>query len=233
MNSLFLDRALEKEKSIMIVFYRSGIKLDHQGMELSNLGVMSIYFSSNLNHMGNKLKDYLTNNRSRMGLTLSLLESEVLNNDLIKDGVPYATAILNNTYDFVKKLNIPDHSFIEKIIFPNINQNDEDFMTPYFFLKLSEENEDDYIKLTNIVINECKRQNCSASFRTSFGFRNISFEYFKNNKLIAEKVFKIAPGKLKWYKYFLMIDIINTVAKMTIKEFRNYDLKENLHVFKK
>lgn len=161
-----------------------------------------------------------------MGLTISLFESQLLNSIIENNRKLYSNSILKNTKEFVDNITIPSFSMFDSLNYPNKQVGSDYHLTPYFFLTIKENLEDDYIKLVKIIKFKLGLYNCDANFRTSFGFRNISFEYLRNSGNNSEKVFKIAPGKLTGLNYYVILDIINECSQLSLEEFRGINIEE-------
>lgn len=133
----------------------------------------------------------------------------------------YAKIILENTAFFFSQLNVSDDSFVDRIITADINYtNISQYSTPYFFIKLKSATEDDYINISKLIKYELRKVGLDIGFRTSFGFRNISFEYIKNKNVKNSEILKIVPGLMKGYTYYKMIDILNGIFTKSYDVFK-------------
>ena len=113
-----------------------------------------------------------------------------------------------------------NNSFIDRIIYPDIvYENFKLYKTPYFFIKLKNASEEDYINVCKYIKYRFLIDGVDISFRTSFGFRNISFEYVKIRNVKNSEVLKIAPGYMRGYSFHKFIDILNEIFNKTYKEF--------------
>lgn len=199
-------RLLKNYRRLIIIFFRSGLKLDQQGLELINLGILSLYLTSDLYYIKNSLLDFMQENRSRTGLSLSLMDSFILNDIITMRDTTYSKKILTNTSYFISQLKISELSFVSEVICANVEYANIDYhSTPYFFIKLKDADEKDYINLCKLIKYEFLKVGLEINFRTSFGFRNISFEYVKNRNIKNSEVLKIAPGVMRGYAYYKMI----------------------------
>lgn len=209
-----------EHKRIIFIFYRSGIKLDQMGFEVLNLGILSLYFTKDLFFIKEKLLSFMKDNRSRNGHCLSVMDTHLLKNIQKINNKNYAKVILDNTKYFVSKLKYTNNSFIDRIIYPDIvYENFKLYKTPYFFIKLKNAFEEDYINVCKYIKYRFLIDGVDISFRTSFGFRNISFEYVKIRNVKNSEVLKIAPGYMRGYSFHKFIDILNEIFNKTYKEF--------------
>jgi len=218
-----IDEILNKFKNkdkVIICSIRSGLKLDQEGMEFSNCGLLSFYFSKDLNPMIKPVYSYLEDYRGKTGKALNFYDICMLDNDYFFMNPNYAEDILENTYDFYQLLSIKTNNVIKKVVYPYADRKYSYYKTPYLFIKLQEDKEESYKLLLDILIEICEINGCYLNSRNSFGFRNISVEYFQNIEDLS-LVFKIAPGKLKGYKFFLLIEILNYISEMDLKTFKS------------
>lgn len=209
-----------EHKRIIFIFYRSGIKLDQMGFEVLNLGILSLYFTKDLFFIKEKLLSFMKDNRSRNGHCLSVMDIHLLEDIQKINNKNYANVILDNTEYFVSKLKYSNNSFMDRIIYPDsVYENFKLYKTPYFFIKLKNASEEDYINLCKYIKYRFLTDGVDISFRTSFGFRNVSFEYVKIRNLKNSEVLKIAPGYMRGYSFYKFIDILNEIFNKTYKEF--------------
>lgn len=212
---------LKNHNHIITIFYRSGLKLDQEGFDLINLGIASLYLSHDIEDIKETLLDFMQSNRSYAGTSLSLMELDILKTIIEIHNKNYAKIILENTAFFFSQLNVSDDSFVDRIITADINYtNISQYSTPYFFIKLKSATEDDYINISKLIKYELRKVGLDIGFRTSFGFRNISFEYIKNKNVKNSEILKIVPGLMKGYTYYKMIDILNGIFTKSYDVFK-------------
>lgn len=220
-NSFNLDSIIEKINSldnIIIVNIRSGLKLDQEGMEISNFGIVTYYFSKSTKILLESIRLFLEKNRGIYDNSLSYHEVCLLDNNVFLKNNSYSKLILGNTKKFTQLLGRYDNKLFKKMFYPNTDEYN--YLSPYVFLQFKDEksNFSDYQLLLDIVYQEVLDIGLNANIRNSFGFRNISCEVFKlqDNKC----VFKIAPGKLIGVRFYHILHLIDKISELNLQEFR-------------
>ncbi|MDC3424430.1 hypothetical protein NC797_07900 [Aquibacillus sp. 3ASR75-11] len=212
-----LDK-LKRKKNLIIINIRSGLKLDQQGMEFSNCGLANIYIEKSSSKIKDYIQKYMIKYRKITGTGLSFNEVCLLDNDVCFTDKSYAEKILNNNRDFCERLIKTKKGTVSEIIYPYNRQRNDIYKTPYLFLKLTKDNREEYEKLFSIIKSSLEHFNLNLISRNSFGFRNITLEYFMNledNSL----VFKFAVGKLKGIKYYIILLLLNNILSTNQIEF--------------
>ncbi|WP_144558896.1 hypothetical protein [Shouchella miscanthi] len=200
------------KSNLMIIESRSLLKLEQQGMEFCNSGLVQTFLPEKAVKLTNYVYEHMKKNRSVMGTSVNFYELCLIDNVLFIGDNNYANDVLNNNKYFHSKLLHTNGIFIDRIIYP-YKDNDPDYhRTPYIYIKLTKDKKESYELLYNLIDKIFKDFELSGVFRNSFGFRNISMEYFMNLK-DKSLVFKIAPGKLNGVKYFLSLVIFNYLLK--------------------
>lgn len=211
--SKFLQTTIIDEK-LLIYETRSGLKLDQQGFEFSNVGILKIYHNSSFQEIQKKIIDSLKSIRVLSGTGLSFYEVNLLDFGHFKDcklNNDYQYRLLNNNMSFYSKLESGNN--IKKIFYPHI---DSDFnKAPFIFIILK--NSDLYNDLLNYIKCEFQKYNVHLKIGNSFGFRDLRVEIIEminnNNKT---KVFKIACGSFKGLSFELLIKILNDFNEKNI-----------------
>lgn len=206
-----------KANNIIYINFRSALKMHQQGFEFSNIGLVSLYYSSSLEPLADKLNKKLKSQRSIIGSNLSLLEFGLLDAPFFKESKYFSDNILSNTKYFAEILNSSHGDIIKKVIYP-FNSNEYQ-KTPFIYIILKENSDLFYKAFIKSIKEELQRLNISIYERNSFGFRNISFEYIETVDKNKFRVIKIAPGKIKGVKYHALLD---TLIGLSYKEI-NYE----------
>ncbi|MCM3005883.1 hypothetical protein [Priestia koreensis] len=211
---------LKKKKNLIIINFRSALKLDQQGMEFSNCGLFSLYLEENLIKIRDYIQNYMTQYRKIAGTGLSFFEVCLLDNDVCLSDGKYASKILNNNADFFAGLLKTSKEIVNKVTYPYFEIQEKMFKTPYLYIKLARDKREEYEKLYSIIKYYCEKFNLNLSSRNSFGFRNISLEYFMN---LNDKslVLKIAVGSLKGMKFHLIMKLLNEIMSISREDFDN------------
>jgi len=74
--------------------------------------------------------------------------------------------------------------------------------------------------LLDIIYQVGKTIGIEYNVRNSFGFRNITTEYYKiiNSNTY---LFKIAPGLIRGVKYYFFLETMNVLSELNLEEFRS------------
>lgn len=214
---LNLGKSIE---SLIVVNIKSCLKLHQEGFEFTNVGLVSFYFPEGLDRIREKLFTFMQAQRGIMGTNLSLYEYCLIDNDFFINSINYTNQIHENTNHFYRNLNLCKDSIISEIIYPNIdNKVCSLHKSPFLFIKLKTEKEEDYLKFLEYIRNFLSDYKLTIPLRNSFGFRNICLQFIKSVEDRQKFVIKVAPGKLRGVKHFLLLESINKLAK-----FNNFDL---------
>lgn len=178
---------------------RSGLKLDQEGLELSNLGVCTIFVSKNNIKFFEAIKRYIEQYKNLTGTNLSF-HSLALNHyfDYESKSVEYTNKVKNQIIWAQNILNkkIKSTSNIKNIIWRKKKVYDDILVAPFIFIELKTASEELY--LTNIKILQDKMSvlGTPIDYRNSWGFRMPSVEYF-NDIFSKKKYIKFYPGIFK------------------------------------
>lgn len=217
-NKLFAN--VDVPRNFVICNIRSGIKLDEEGMEISNCGLVTFYFSRELEKLMSITRNFMEKNREIYGRALSFNDVCLLDNKIFFKNENYSKYILNNTKQFVDNINKEENKLFKRIVYPDTTEYN--FLSPYLFLKFENDDSgkiDDYELLLDIIYQETLSIGMEYNIRNSFGFRNISSEFYKiiNDNIF---VFKIAPGKLAGVRYHHYLYLVNEISKLNLDEYR-------------
>lgn len=215
-----MDRDISKR--IIFVFIRSLLKLDQQGLELSNCGISQWYFPEKMKDASIIIRKKLEISRDYTGSNLSFYELNTIDAIPFLKDTTYSNRILNNTKLFISKIDeIPINSIIKEINYPEqVNYQDDYYLIPFIIIRLKDENEEDYFKLEKYFSRELENINLKKDLRCSFGFRNISYHLIKYKSDINRYAFRIAPGNFRGIKYYLFIQLLNNIINMSSDTFK-------------
>lgn len=158
--------------------------------------------------------------RDKTYVKMDIGGSTCYENDIFFRNENYSKTVLSNTKRFVEGIRKKNNRLFSKIIYPCTE--DYSYLTPYMFLKFEDHNKgslEDYELLLDIVYHHTISLGMSYNIRNSFGFRNISSEYFN---IIGTDIFvyKIAPGKLAGVRFHHYLYLINCIAGLELNEYR-------------
>lgn len=215
---LNLGKSIE---SLIVVNIKSCLKLHQEGFEFTNVGLVSFYFPKKLDHIREKLFTFMQAQRGITGTNLSLYEYCLIDNDFFINSINYTNQIHENTDHFFRNLNLKcNGSIISEIIYPNIDKKVCSLhKCPFIFIKLTTEKEEDYLNFLEYIRNFVEDYKLTIPLRNSFGFRNICLQFIKSVEDHQKLIIKVAPGKLRGVKHFLLLECINKLVN-----FNNFDL---------
>lgn len=198
-------------ENLLIYEIRSGLKLDQQGFEFSNVGILKIYHNYSFQEVQKKIIDSLKSIRVLSGSGLSFYEVNLLDFGYFKNcklNKDYQDRLLNNNLSFYSQLEYGNN--IKEIIYPQI---DSDFnKAPFIFIILK--NNDLYNDLLHYIECEFQKYSVNLKISNSFGFRDLRVEIIEmNNNNNKTNIFKIACGSFKGLSFELLITILNDFNK--------------------
>lgn len=182
--------------NIAVVQVHSCLKLDQQGLELSNAGLLSFYTCTNSPiPKASEFCTYIRKVRTILGAGLSFEEMCLLdtpfflNRDFFKD---YCEKVYKNNEDLAS-INIGEGSIFRKIAFPSSSSHLQG-KAPFVVFHLSEDCLDNYGLILGVLEHEANRRNLSFEMGSSFGFRNHRFEVIIPNVSEGKGLLKVAMG---------------------------------------
>ncbi|MBL0384814.1 MULTISPECIES: hypothetical protein [Staphylococcus] len=204
--------------NIIFIIVESLLKLNQQGLELTNAGRATWYIpkeNSKLYESICKLAKIISDTN---GSHLLDFNSRVLNNHNFLFNEDYASTILSNNKDFYNEIKNISNQVIKRVIHRN-NDKDSQLTMPFIFIKL-QINTEKFCEIFLAYIRfEFSNLGLSVDVRDSFGFRNLSVQYFVD-RASGEAIFKIAIGHFKGFKYWALLNVIKkTSSYKNVKEF--------------
>lgn len=191
--------------NILFFTVRSLIKLDQQGLDLCFSGLINFYTKNKEIKLITQIESLLKEQVDLCGAGITYFDYCLLDNGLTFFDDQYGIEIRKNTSSVYKII----HSIFEgknvKVYYPE----NEDI--PIMYIEFVGKNEQFYRELCDTIIYNAKEMGLEINCRTSFGFRNISFEYFaliNTNKCL----FKVAPGLLNGVNYMILITILKLTS---------------------
>lgn len=198
-NSFFnIDTLLDGvESHVLLIGVRSALKLDQQGLELSNLGVVKVY--SNVQSLPfEKIKKLLCDSRTLTGTTITSAEEYMLLSDLFSEQstIRYTRQILYNAKKLCDKVSGKHTCHIKSVRY----QQD----APFFILELEDQKKyDDFI---SELLSFAKSKGVSINIGTSFGFRHLRLEIIHHK---TGCYIRISPGVYWGNDCECLIDFLN------------------------
>lgn len=197
----------------LVIQVRSGMKLDQQGLELSNVGLLSVYTPMLSWHQPGaaavvptsalQAGRFLSHARQMMGLGLTLEELACLDVPFFLDSVKtltYAKSVFANNAALARvvqqTVDSTAHSIIKQVAHPALSAQSHLAWAcaPFVILHLTEDTAANHALLLAILETERRRQEILLFPGGSFGFRHHRFEviWIKSNQQVG--LFKVAMG---------------------------------------
>lgn len=200
------------------------MKLSQRGMELTNAG-RSRWYIPKSNFLKKNLTDRIKLVRDLTGSNISNSNALLLNSIYLLDNYNYSFEIQKNNKDLYHSIKYTSNRIIKEIYYSSDSQVSEISM-PFIFIEFHDTSEyfsEMFLKYLNSYYSQ---YNLSIDIRDSFGFLNISCQYFID-KINDHATFKIACGHLKGFKYFIMQQaILETDSFESIEDFLSFQSKE-------
>lgn len=175
-----LDRVLRvvrAEKAPVVVSFRSGLKLDQAGLELTNFGVASIH--QRASQPTSSIGDELRRLRTVLGLGLTFDEISALEAPWIFDRSyfeAYAASVFKNNWELARALD-RHNSLFAQVLHPQFAQPGCTWAhAPYCILRLPTDDPGLYSLLERIITSEAAKRGIQLDVGGSFGFRGDRFE---------------------------------------------------------
>ena len=227
--NLPVDECLELMKSIpylIFVQFNSLLKLNQEGLEFSNAGLITVYtcneYFKNIN--SESIAIYLRKMRTIFGTGLSLRENLLLDTPFTfeKEKVmEYSSMVFKNNELMAK--SISTEGIFSKIVHPS-SGNRKDFewaKAPFVIFKLKEDILNNYGVILAVLILESKKRNLNFHMGSSFGFRNCRFEVIIPKVVDKKGIFKIAMGHESGETVNKVIELVKELSMYkTIEQIR-------------
>lgn len=205
--------------NLVFILVESLLKLKQQGLELTNAGRATWHISTeNFKECKAiwKLAKIISDTN---GTHLSDFNSRVLNNENFLNSNDYTYTILSNNMEFYNEIKHINNQIIEEIVY-RVSNIDPDVTMPFIFIKLKNSTEEFCRIFLSYIYDGFKKISLTVDVRDSFGFRNLSVQYFVDRSS-GESIFKIAIGHLKGIKYWILLDLIKkTDTYINIENFK-------------
>lgn len=190
----FLERF--KSSNVVIFVVRSLLKLDQQGLEFTNAGIVEVFIPKHLEKLHNFVESELNKYRNALGISVSFYVYSLLENSLTVKDRDYARLVIQHAEDFYSTVekDCRDNSDIEIVYNEGVL---------FIFLRLVGKKKEGYEEFLENLKYLFGELDVPIYARNSFGFRNLTVEYFGILDT-HQYVFKICPGVYKGASYHLM-----------------------------
>lgn len=208
-------KCLEKCPNIIIIQVHSILKLDQQGLELSNGGVISVYTMKDNKSLPNAeaFAGYLRQVRTIMGAGLTYQEIALLDNEFVfnkKKYHHYCNQIFENNKLIAETIHT--NGIFEKVVYPSLFSDVEWAKSPFVVFHLKEDNLNNHGFLLGVLSYEVKKREINFFHGSSFGFRDSRYEVIIPNVKDNKGLFKIAMGMRKGINRHKIIELIQEIS---------------------
>ncbi|PFW22302.1 hypothetical protein [Bacillus thuringiensis] len=218
-NTLRVIELLEKLKAIpnlIFVHIHSCLKLDQQGMEFSNCGLLSVYTVKENNQIpsAKNICSYIRKVRTLLGTGLTYEEISLLDNKFFlnrKGFSIYCNRVFKNNEDLAK--SICNKGIFNNIAYPSLISTESWAKAPFVVFHLKEDTLENYGWLLSIVNYEAKRKKIPFVMGSSFGFRTHRFEVIIPNLKQGKGLFKVAMGVREGPTKEYVINLLMIISK--------------------
>ncbi|WP_288646381.1 hypothetical protein [uncultured Lactobacillus sp.] len=191
-----LIKSIDNIDNVVFCDVRSGLKLDQEGLELSNLGICTIFVSKGNIEFFEAIKRYIEQYKNLTGTNLSF-HSLALNHYFEHENksVEYTKKVKKQIVWAQKVLNERpvSTSSIKNIIWRKGKVYDDTLVAPFIFIELKTTSEKLYLTNIRKLQNKMIALGTPIDYRNSWGFRMPSVEYF-NDIFSGKKYIKFYPG---------------------------------------
>jgi hypothetical protein len=214
-----LNRLLEPlagEAAPVVINIRSGLKLDQAGLELVNVGILSVYThiatrASLLPDIGAALRHL----RTVLGLGLTLDEISTLEVPWFLS-MPHLRAHTGAVFDnnaVLAQTMAASNRLFAQILHPQFARpNCAWAQSPYCIARLRDAGPDEYRQLERLLVQEATRRGIQFDHGGSFGFRFHRFEAVIPDENMGEPYLRIAMGSRLGPSLQGVIDLMREVA---------------------
>lgn len=195
----FLDLLSQNtDGPITVIVCRSGLKLDQRGMEITNLGICSIYTTNEKKFIPNnkELKETLKLVRNSTGASVPYSTEIALSSNYLfsEDSTAHHTkAVLQNNLILANRLY--SGGIFNKVFHPSLSAKKYSFNhCPFIMIHLDDNSIEAHEKFLSIIVSRLKSEKINAQMGSSFGFCGHRFESFVPRVKDNIAYFKIAMG---------------------------------------
>ncbi len=191
--------ALRDGRPLLVVEYRSGLKLDQQGLELANLGIVSAYSCDEGvgTPSAEQLAVTLRMARGATGAALSADAVAALDLPFLFDAAwlrRHAGRVFVNAALVAEKLHGINGIF-SRVAHPSLPGRGRSLRhAPFVICQLAEDSLEHHALLLGVLVEEARRRGVPLTLGSSFGFRGHRCETIIPRLTVNSGMFKIAPG---------------------------------------
>ncbi len=209
----------------IVLCVRSGLKLDQQGLETTNVGIVEIYVPSGKKSPANVNEAHfkLMVARAVFGAGVSVNDAGALEAPWITDREKmwsFSEQVFRNNHDLATGIKLNGGIFT-KIAHPALDVNarrNKGAVAPFVMLHLPRSQQRSFGYLVAILLFEIEARGLNWQMGSSFGFRGHRFEVIKANVQVrpnAEQygMLKVAMGSRGGPSVVGILELINDIAR--------------------
>lgn len=192
-----------------VIDVRSGLKLDQQGLELSNLGIVLVHQSDESRNAGD-FAQLLRSSRSVRGAGLSANAIATLQPAFLFDAAwsqLHTVSVASNNTAFAARVR-DENALFARIASPPPATS----MSPFTVLTLEDDRIENYEFILGILREEAERRKLLLQFGASFGFRGHRYETIIPAKQDLTCLFKVALGSRRGPSFWGTIELFAELA---------------------
>lgn len=222
-----LIRGLEGTSPVLVLVIRSGLKLDQQGLELVNVGVVDIYsFGESREIPGAaQFAEYLRVARGMTGAGVSLFGRSILELPWVLQANysgKHAGAVFENNAEVAN--TVVRGGLFTDVVHPSLKRSSNQVnVAPFVVLRLEDESHQNLTRVIRAIASRLVLRGGGASVGSSFGFRGHRYEAIIPNKRQGLGILKLAIGSRKGPALNNIIEAVNEVAAMSSGRLREFD----------
>lgn len=208
----------------LVLCVRSGLKLDQQGLELANVGVVDIYVPTNAAAPITAVDAHyrLMVARTVFGVGLSVNDAGILEAPWTTDQArlrSFSEAVFRNNEDFASRVVLQGDIFTQ-LAHPAIHPLHKDHdgaVAPFVMLHLPISQQRSFGHLVAILLYEIDARDLNWQMGSSFGFRGHRFEIIKANVQVRPNkdqygMLKVAVGSRGGPSIEGILQLVNEIA---------------------
>jgi hypothetical protein len=181
----------------LVIDLRSGLKLDQQGLELANLGIVTCYArDTSAPSWWAETMENLPRVRGVRGAALTAEAVAALSNGFVFDGAfhrRFVDPLFDNNRRFARDL-AASGSGLFRVAHPGLRLRTAEIPAPFTVLQLHDGVLEDYQALLGVVRAEVLRRRLPIAIGGSFGFRGHRCEVIVPSVVDRTGIFKVALG---------------------------------------
>jgi hypothetical protein len=193
----------------------SGLKLHQLGLELANVGLLTVYVSEQRGGslVAEQVADYLRRTRTIVGSAPSLGDTAVLDAPFFLDPAltrDYARRVFASNAALAASL--ARGGLWRRVVHPREDGSEGWAQSPFIVFHLVEDSLENHGLLLSVLHHEAQARGLSFVMGSSFGFRTHRFECIVPNKAAGKGLFKVAMGARRGPSWSGVRDLLNEVG---------------------